>query len=95
MIERFLNTHYNYITMVMETLQIRLTKELVDKTQELVKSGLYPNKSEVIRDAVRKLILERQTGSLKAKISRKPSTDIVREIRKKLSKSDARELNNI
>lgn len=72
----------------METLQIRLTKDLVDKTQYLVKQGLYPNKSEVIRDAVRRLILENQISSLKNKLPKKLSTDLVREIRKKLTLGD-------
>jgi uncharacterized protein len=40
----------------METIQIRLTKELLEKANGLVKKGLYSNKSEVIRDALRRLL---------------------------------------
>lgn len=40
----------------MQTVQIRLTKELVKKSEELVKKGIYANKSEVARDAIRRLV---------------------------------------
>ena len=40
----------------MHPIQIRLTRELVEKVDELVENGVYPNRSEAIRDAVRKLI---------------------------------------
>ena len=56
--------HYLCITMVMQTVQIRLTKKLVEKLEGLVKEGLYPNKSEAVRDAVRKLVLEQELGEL-------------------------------
>ncbi len=39
----------------MDPVQIRLTKELVDKIDNLVQVGLYPNRSEAVRDAVRRL----------------------------------------
>ena len=39
----------------MQTIQIRLTKELLKKAQELVNRGLYSNKSEVLRDSLRRL----------------------------------------
>lgn len=42
----------------MLTLQVRLTKELVQKAQDLVDKGLYSNKSEVIRDSLRRLAFE-------------------------------------
>ena len=44
----------------MQTLQIRLTKELIKKAQKLVDRGLYSNKSEVIRDSLRRLVLKDQ-----------------------------------
>jgi len=50
--------------MVMETIQIRLTSKLVEKLGDLVKQGYYPNKSEAVRDAVRRLILEHELGEL-------------------------------
>jgi Arc/MetJ-type ribon-helix-helix transcriptional regulator len=41
----------------MDPVQIRLTRELVDKVDKLVEVGLYPNRSEAVRDAVRRLRL--------------------------------------
>ena len=41
--------------MLMETKLISLTKENEEMLDEIVKSGMYATKSEVIRDAVRKL----------------------------------------
>lgn len=42
----------------METLQIRLTPKQIRKIDVLVRKGIYPSRSEAIRDAVRKLIHE-------------------------------------
>ena len=42
----------------MHPIQIRLTRELIGKVDRLVESGLYPNRSEAIRDAVRRLRLK-------------------------------------
>jgi len=39
----------------MHPVQIRLTRELVEKIDKLVEVGLYPNRSEAVRDAVRRL----------------------------------------
>ncbi len=39
----------------MHPIQIRLTRELIEKVDGLVQTGLYPNRSEAIRDAVRRL----------------------------------------
>ncbi|HUX97960.1 MAG TPA: ribbon-helix-helix domain-containing protein [Candidatus Deferrimicrobium sp.] len=44
--------------MTMETLQIRLPKKLLAKVDELVKSGLFQSRSEIIREAVRNYIRE-------------------------------------
>ena len=41
---------------MMQTIQIRLTKELVEQIKSLVDKGVYPNSSECVRDAVRRLI---------------------------------------
>jgi len=75
--------YYISITMTMAVTQVRLPKGIISEIDELVKKGLYTNKSDVVRDAVRKLILEKQIGSI-------PNTgDSVKEIRKireKLSK---------
>lgn len=40
----------------METLQIRLTKTMLDKVDELITIGEYPNRSEAIRDSVRRML---------------------------------------
>ncbi|HLD83872.1 MAG TPA: ribbon-helix-helix domain-containing protein [archaeon] len=40
----------------MATVQIRLTKKQVTEIDELVEKGVYPSRSETVRDAVRKLI---------------------------------------
>lgn len=42
--------------MVMQTLQIRLPKKLMDDIDKIVESNLYSNRSDFIRDAVRRLI---------------------------------------
>lgn len=45
--------------MVMETLQIRLSKGLLKEVDGLVKTEIYANRSDAIRDAVRRLVLDR------------------------------------
>jgi len=50
--------------MVMETVQIRLTSKLIAKVDHFVKEGIYPNRSEAVRDAVRRLILLQEIGEL-------------------------------
>jgi len=42
--------------MVMQTLQIRLTKKQLKEIEKLVKKGIYSSRNEAIRDAVRRLI---------------------------------------
>lgn len=39
----------------MDPVQIRLTKEMIAKVDKLIETGLYPNRSEAVRDAVRRL----------------------------------------
>jgi Arc/MetJ-type ribon-helix-helix transcriptional regulator len=41
----------------MHPVQIRLTKELIEKIDNLIEIGMYPNRSEAVRDAVRRLRL--------------------------------------
>ena len=36
--------------------QIRLTKKIIEKLDELVSKGMYSNRSQVMRDAVRRHI---------------------------------------
>ena len=42
--------------MIMQTLQIRLMQKQITALDKLCEKGIYPNKSEAVRDAVRKLI---------------------------------------
>jgi Arc/MetJ-type ribon-helix-helix transcriptional regulator len=69
--------------MVMDTLQIRLSSKILNLVDLLVESGLYSSRSDVVRDAVRKLILDRMMGIMP---NNKDSVKEVRGIRKKLSK---------
>ncbi len=50
----------------MQTMQIRLTRELINEIKILVDLGIYPNVSEAVRDAVRMLVTskERPSGML-------------------------------
>lgn len=45
--------------MVMESMQIRLTKSQIISIDTLVRKGAYPSRSEAVRDAVRFLVLAR------------------------------------
>ncbi len=78
----------------MEVTQVRLPEGLVKEVDTLVKRGIYTNKSDVVRDALRKLILEQQVGSVK---NTGDSVKEIREIRKKLSKQkiDLDEINSL
>lgn len=67
----------------MQVAQVRLPERLIEELNILVKKGFYSNKSDVIRDAVRKLILEKQIGSMP---NTGDSVKEIRKIRKKLSK---------
>ncbi|MBU0470150.1 MAG: ribbon-helix-helix domain-containing protein [Nanoarchaeota archaeon] len=69
--------------MTMTIAQVRLPEGLIQEVDKLVHKGLYINKSDVIRDALRKLILEKQIGSIP---NTGDSVKEIREIRKKLSK---------
>jgi len=42
--------------------QIRVTEKLIELVDELVESGLYSNRSEAIRDAIRKHVNNDENG---------------------------------
>ncbi len=86
--------YYISITMTMAVTQVRLPKGLVKEIDLLVKKGFYTSKSDVVRDALRKLMLERQIGSIP---NTGDSVKEVREIRKILSKEkfDLDEINKL
>ena len=69
--------------MVMDTLQVRLTSGLIEKIDSLIDSGIYSNRSDVIRDAVRRLVLDKLTGIIENK---EDSVKELRKLRKQLSK---------
>ena len=48
--------------MVMDTLQIRLTKELINELKILVDLGMYSSFSEAVRDSVRRLVTGREAA---------------------------------
>jgi Arc/MetJ-type ribon-helix-helix transcriptional regulator len=77
--------------MVMDTLQIRLSHGLVERVDSLVDSGLYPNRSDAVRDAVRRLVLDKMIGIVSSK---EESVKQVRKIRTKLS-NEKFDLDNI
>lgn len=81
-------------TMTMQMTQVRLTKGLIEKINDLVQKGYYSNKSDAIRDAVRRLVWEKEIGTLP---NTGDSVQEVREIRKKLSKEkfDLKAINSL
>ncbi|MGV8162823.1 MAG: ribbon-helix-helix domain-containing protein [Candidatus Nanoarchaeia archaeon] len=69
--------------MVMDTIQIRLNPGLITKIDLLVDEGIYANRGDVIRDAVRRFVWEQEVGSIKGKGD---SVKQISTLRKKLSK---------
>ena len=65
----------------METIQIRLTKNMLMRLDELIQMGEYPNKSEAIRDSVRKM-LERNQSNEVLNISVKDLQKFIKSSRK-------------
>jgi hypothetical protein len=69
--------------MVMDTLQIRLSSGLVKMIDSLVQEGIYSNRSDAIRDAVRRSFWHSQVGTIP---NTGDSVKEVRKIRRQLSK---------
>jgi len=80
--------------MVMDTLQIRLSHGLIKRIDSLIRSDIYSNRSEVIRDAVRRFVWEKEVGSI---LNKGNSVKQIREARKILSKQkiDLNEINKL
>ena len=83
--------------MVMDTIQIRLSHGLVERLDGLVGTGIYANRSDAIRDAVRRLVLESMIGII---ANTEDSVKEVRKIRNKMSKEvksfkDIEEMNKL
>ena len=71
-----------------------MNKELLKRIDSLVKTGIYSNRSDVIRDSVRRFVWEKEVGSIKN--NNRNSVEEIKSIRKKLSKEpiDIEEMNN-
>ena len=80
--------------MVMDTIQVRLSHGLVKKIDNLVQTGVYSSRSDVLRDAVRRLVLDKLIGILP---DIGDSVKDIRKIRTKLSKEkfDLDEINKL
>jgi Arc/MetJ-type ribon-helix-helix transcriptional regulator len=55
MMERFICIHCVYKT-VSAVIPVRVPREIAQKIKELVDAGLYPNRSDLIREALRRLV---------------------------------------
>lgn len=70
---------------------VRLPNQLISQINSLIKKGIYINKSDAIRDAVRRLVLNEMVGIIPNTTN---SVKEVKNIRKKLSKEkDLNEIN--
>ncbi len=69
--------------MVMDTIQVRLSHGIIERIDQLVETGVYSSRSDVLRDAVRRLVLDKLIGILQSK---EDSVKEVKALRRKLSK---------
>lgn len=67
----------------MDTIQVRLSHGLVEKMDDFVETGLYSSRSDIVRDAVRRLVLDKFVGIIP---NTGDSVNEIRELRKKMSK---------
>lgn len=80
--------------MVMDTIQIRMSHGLVEMMDSLVEKGIYANRSDVVRDSVRRFVWEKEAGTVPYKGS---AVKLVRKAREELSKQNIslKEINSI
>ena len=80
--------------MVMDTIQVRLSHGIVKRIDGLVETGVYSSRSDVLRDAVRRLVLDKLIGIIPNK---EDSIKEVRALRQRLSKEkiDLNEINKL
>ena len=83
--------------MVMDTVQVRLSHGLIESMDDLVDTGIYSSRSDVVRDAVRRLVLDKLVGIIP---NTGDSVKEMREIKKKWSKEiksfkDIKEINKL
>ena len=78
----------------MDTIQVRLSHGIITRIDELVETGVYSSRSDVLRDAVRRLVLDKLVGILQSK---EDSVKEVKALRRKLSKEkvDLEEINKL
>jgi len=78
----------------MDTIQVRLSHGIIKRIDELVDTGAYSSRSDVLRDAVRRLVLDKLVGVLQ---NEGDSMKEVKELRRKLSKEkvDLEEINKL
>ncbi|MEK6899096.1 MAG: ribbon-helix-helix domain-containing protein [Nanoarchaeota archaeon] len=78
----------------MDTIQIRMSPKLLKIIDAMVRTGIYSNRADVIRDAVRRFVWEKEVGSVKNKGN---SVEILSNVRAKLSKErfDLDEINRL
>lgn len=69
--------------MTLEPMQIRMNPELIKRIDALVQTGIYSNRSDAIRDAVRRLILKDLVGIIPNKEN---TIKQIKNTRNKLSK---------
>lgn len=67
----------------METMQIRLTKNMLERIDELINIGEYPNRSEAVRDSVRKMLDRKSQTSEVLNVSVKDLQRFIKENGKK------------
>ena len=85
----------------MKVVQVRMPKAMIKELDTLVKKGEHSNRSDVVRDALRKQLAYMRLKSMIGSIPNTgDSVEEVREIRKKLSKEinrfeDIEEINKL
>ncbi|MEM0462880.1 ribbon-helix-helix domain-containing protein [Pyrobaculum sp.] len=55
----------------MVLISVHLPQKMLQQIEELVKGNLFPNRSELIRSAIRELILKHKTGETQKEKPRK------------------------
>lgn len=80
--------------MVMDTIQVRLSQGLIEKIDTLVDTGIYSSRSDVMRDAVRRLVLNKIIGIIP---NNGDSVKEIKNLRKQISKEkfDLNEINKL
>jgi hypothetical protein len=71
--------------MAMELVQVRLPKKLVEAIEQNIDGKFYASRSDIIRDALRKFMLDKVIGIIP---DTGDSVEEVRRIRRELSKKE-------